>query len=101
MVCFFMLNAYYDCSFYCLDAFLLFDQSFCFAEVKSNSLLLLLADCRGLVQLFCYRCLQMWSADCRRFTSEKTNNTLIKLFYFIYMRTDPTYFPVSSCILQV
>ncbi|MFS8013211.1 hypothetical protein Hanom_Chr14g01330131 [Helianthus anomalus] len=32
-------------------------------------------DCRGLVHLFCYRCLQMWSADCRRFTSEKTNNT--------------------------
>ncbi|KAF5791457.1 hypothetical protein HanRHA438_Chr09g0406871 [Helianthus annuus] len=32
--------------------------------------------CRGLVQLFCYRCLQMWSADCRRFTSEKTKSTL-------------------------
>ncbi|MFS7991838.1 hypothetical protein Hanom_Chr12g01075281 [Helianthus anomalus] len=34
-------------------------------------------DCRGLVHLFSCRCLQMWSADCRRFTSEKTNNTLI------------------------
>ncbi|KAJ0511749.1 hypothetical protein HanIR_Chr11g0555561 [Helianthus annuus] len=33
-------------------------------------------DCRCLVHLFCYRCLQMWSADCRRFTSGKTNNTL-------------------------
>ncbi|MFS8024238.1 hypothetical protein Hanom_Chr16g01460851 [Helianthus anomalus] len=33
-------------------------------------------DCRGLVHLFCYRCLQMWPADCRRFTSEKTNSTL-------------------------
>ncbi|MFS8006972.1 hypothetical protein Hanom_Chr14g01255511 [Helianthus anomalus] len=33
--------------------------------------------CRGLVQLFCYRCLQMWSADCRRFTSEKTNITFV------------------------
>ncbi|MFS7968565.1 hypothetical protein Hanom_Chr09g00799031 [Helianthus anomalus] len=32
---------------------------------------------RGLVHLFCYRCLQMWSADCRRFTSEKTNSTLV------------------------
>ncbi|MFS7916225.1 hypothetical protein Hanom_Chr02g00174621 [Helianthus anomalus] len=32
---------------------------------------LLLADCRGLGLLFCYKCLQMWFADCRRFTSEK------------------------------
>ncbi|MFS7984907.1 putative tetratricopeptide-like helical domain superfamily [Helianthus anomalus] len=45
------------------------------AEVrKTNSLLF--ANCRGLVHLFSYRCLQMWSADCRRFTSEKTNSTL-------------------------
>ncbi|KAJ0470616.1 hypothetical protein HanIR_Chr14g0720651 [Helianthus annuus] len=42
---------------------------------KTNSLLF--ADCRGLVHLFCYRCLQMWSADCRRFTSEKTNSTYV------------------------
>ncbi|KAJ0442747.1 hypothetical protein HanIR_Chr16g0812881 [Helianthus annuus] len=34
-------------------------------------------DCRGLVHLFWFRCLQMWSADCRHFTSEKTNSTLI------------------------
>ncbi|MFS7978293.1 hypothetical protein Hanom_Chr10g00913811 [Helianthus anomalus] len=34
-------------------------------------------DCRGLVHLFCYRCLHMWFADCRRFTSEKTNSTLL------------------------
>ncbi|MFS7913962.1 hypothetical protein Hanom_Chr02g00147871 [Helianthus anomalus] len=53
----------------------LFDQSCCFAEVKTNNLLL--ADCRGLVQLFCCRCLQMWSADWRRFTLEKTNSTLV------------------------
>ncbi|MFS7918593.1 putative transcription factor interactor and regulator CCHC(Zn) family [Helianthus anomalus] len=33
--------------------------------------------CRGLVHLFCYRCLEMWSADCRHFTSEKTNITLL------------------------
>ncbi|KAM0026783.1 putative RNA recognition motif domain, nucleotide-binding alpha-beta plait domain superfamily [Helianthus debilis subsp. tardiflorus] len=35
------------------------------------------SSCRlqRLVHLFCYRCLQMWSTDCRRFTSEKTNNT--------------------------
>ncbi|MFS8030325.1 hypothetical protein Hanom_Chr17g01532681 [Helianthus anomalus] len=37
-------------------------------------------DCRGLVHLFCYRGLQMWSADCRRFTNEKTNSTLFLLF---------------------
>ncbi|MFS7899455.1 hypothetical protein Hanom_Chr00s058760g01784221 [Helianthus anomalus] len=40
---------------------------------KTNSFLF--ADCRGLVNLFSYRCLQMWSADCGRFTSEKTNIT--------------------------
>ncbi|MFS8018894.1 hypothetical protein Hanom_Chr15g01397471 [Helianthus anomalus] len=44
---------------------------------KTNNLLL--ADCRGLVHLFCYRCLQMWSADCRRFTFEKTNNTFLSV----------------------
>ncbi|MFS7994810.1 hypothetical protein Hanom_Chr12g01110471 [Helianthus anomalus] len=44
---------------------------------KTNSLLL--ADYRHLVQHFCYRCLQMWSADCRRFPSEKTNSTLPNL----------------------
>ncbi|MFS7952399.1 putative transcription factor interactor and regulator CCHC(Zn) family [Helianthus anomalus] len=38
-------------------------------KLKTNCFLL--ADCRGLVQLFCYRCLQMWSADCRSFTSGK------------------------------
>ncbi|MFS7952483.1 hypothetical protein Hanom_Chr07g00607471 [Helianthus anomalus] len=42
--------------------------------LKTNSLFP--TDYRGLVHLFCYRCLQMWSADCRRFTSEKTNSTL-------------------------
>ncbi|MFS7917326.1 hypothetical protein Hanom_Chr03g00187691 [Helianthus anomalus] len=42
-------------------------------KLKTNSLLV--ADCRGLVHLFSCRCLQMWSADCRRFTSEKTNST--------------------------
>ncbi|MFS7990978.1 hypothetical protein Hanom_Chr12g01065321 [Helianthus anomalus] len=30
---------------------------------------ILLSDCRGLVHLFSYRCLQMWSTNCRRFTS--------------------------------
>ncbi|MFS7996128.1 hypothetical protein Hanom_Chr12g01126211 [Helianthus anomalus] len=34
-------------------------------------------DCRGLVHLFWFRCLQMWSADCRHFTSEKTNSTQV------------------------
>ncbi|MFS7950917.1 hypothetical protein Hanom_Chr07g00588851 [Helianthus anomalus] len=42
---------------------------------KTN--LLFLADCRPLVHLFSCRCLQMWSADCRPFGSEKTNTTLI------------------------
>ncbi|MFS7989221.1 hypothetical protein Hanom_Chr11g01044181 [Helianthus anomalus] len=46
-------------------------------KLKTNSLLL--TDCIALVHLFCYRCLQMWSADCRRFNSEKTNNTLVNL----------------------
>ncbi|KAJ0857376.1 putative 3-hydroxybutyryl-CoA dehydrogenase [Helianthus annuus] len=43
-------------------------------KLKTNSLLL--ADSRDLVHLFCYRRLQMWSADCRHFTSEKTNSTV-------------------------
>ncbi|MFS7985138.1 hypothetical protein Hanom_Chr11g00994991 [Helianthus anomalus] len=47
-----------------------------FVEVKkANSLLL--ADYRPSVHLFSCRCLQMWSVDCRLFTSSKTNNTLI------------------------
>ncbi|KAJ0466187.1 hypothetical protein HanHA300_Chr14g0546331 [Helianthus annuus] len=45
-------------------------------QIKLKTSSLLVADCRGLVHLFCYRCLQMWSADCRRFTSETTNSTL-------------------------
>ncbi|MFS7940382.1 hypothetical protein Hanom_Chr05g00463781 [Helianthus anomalus] len=52
-----------------------FSEIWCLQKLKTNSLPP--KDCRGLVHLFCYRCLQMWSADCRRFTSEKTNNTLI------------------------
>ncbi|MFS7960822.1 hypothetical protein Hanom_Chr08g00707531 [Helianthus anomalus] len=40
---------------------------------KTNTLLL--ADCRHLVHLFSCRCLQMWSADCRPFPTEKTNTT--------------------------
>ncbi|KAJ0666201.1 hypothetical protein HanPI659440_Chr17g0664221 [Helianthus annuus] len=40
---------------------------------KTNPLLL--ADCRPLVHLFSCRCLQMWSADCRPFPTEKTNRT--------------------------
>ncbi|MFS7965608.1 hypothetical protein Hanom_Chr09g00764211 [Helianthus anomalus] len=46
-------------------------------KLPTNSLLL--ADCRDLVQHFCYRCLKMWSTDCKRFTSEKTNSTLVSL----------------------
>ncbi|KAM0033578.1 putative phosphotransferase with a phosphate group as acceptor [Helianthus debilis subsp. tardiflorus] len=38
---------------------------------------LLLADCRHLVHLFSCRCLQMWSADCRPFPTEKTNTTFV------------------------
>ncbi|KAJ0777886.1 hypothetical protein HanLR1_Chr02g0065591 [Helianthus annuus] len=39
-----------------------------FVEVKkANSLLL--TDCRPWVHLFSCRCLQMWSVDCRPFTS--------------------------------
>ncbi|MFS7943169.1 hypothetical protein Hanom_Chr06g00497131 [Helianthus anomalus] len=38
-------------------------------QIKTNNLLL--ADYKHLVQHFCYRCLQMWSADCRRLNSEK------------------------------
>ncbi|MFS7935820.1 putative transcription factor interactor and regulator CCHC(Zn) family [Helianthus anomalus] len=55
-------------------SFLIFFFNFDFVEVKKTNSLLV-ADCRGLVHLFCYRCLQMWSADCRHFTSEKTNST--------------------------
>ncbi|MFS7899873.1 hypothetical protein Hanom_Chr00s083960g01795611 [Helianthus anomalus] len=44
-----------------------------FLYKKTNHLLL--ADCRHLVHLFSCRCLQMWSADCRHFSAEKTNNT--------------------------
>ncbi|KAL4584965.1 hypothetical protein LXL04_009578 [Taraxacum kok-saghyz] len=46
---------------------------------KTNSLLS--ADCRRLSHLFFCRGLQMWSADCRRFASEKTNSTLGGLVY--------------------
>ncbi|KAL4566660.1 hypothetical protein LXL04_030780 [Taraxacum kok-saghyz] len=42
---------------------------------KTNSLLR--TDCRRLDHLFFRRALQMWSADCRRFDSEKTNRTLM------------------------
>ncbi|MFS7994346.1 hypothetical protein Hanom_Chr12g01104841 [Helianthus anomalus] len=41
-----------------------------FVEVKKTNPLLL-ANCRPLVQLFSYRCLQMWSVDFRPFASEK------------------------------
>ncbi|MFS7920863.1 hypothetical protein Hanom_Chr03g00229801 [Helianthus anomalus] len=51
-------------------------------QIKTNNLL---ADCRHLVQHFCYRCLQMWSADCRRFTSEKTNSTLMSFYSLLYI----------------
>ncbi|MFS7981109.1 hypothetical protein Hanom_Chr10g00947111 [Helianthus anomalus] len=47
-------------------------------EVKKTNPLLL-TDCRPLVHLFSCRCLQMWSADCRPFASEKTNTILVKL----------------------
>ncbi|KAF5783126.1 hypothetical protein HanXRQr2_Chr11g0504291 [Helianthus annuus] len=33
------------------------------------------SDCRHLGHIFFCRCLQMWFADYRHFTSEKTNNT--------------------------
>ncbi|MFS8025645.1 hypothetical protein Hanom_Chr16g01477541 [Helianthus anomalus] len=49
------------------------EDGYPYSKLKTNSLLV--ADCRCLVHLFCYRCLQMWCADCRRFTSEKTNST--------------------------
>ncbi|KAL4587423.1 hypothetical protein LXL04_000294 [Taraxacum kok-saghyz] len=44
---------------------------------KTNSLFA--ADCRRLDHLFFCRALQMWSADCRCFGSEKTNRTLVIL----------------------
>ncbi|MFS7965559.1 hypothetical protein Hanom_Chr09g00763671 [Helianthus anomalus] len=44
------------------------------SKLKTNSFFV--GDCKGLLHLFFYRCLQMWSSDCKRFTSEKTNNTL-------------------------
>ncbi|MFS8017752.1 putative non-specific serine/threonine protein kinase [Helianthus anomalus] len=47
---------------------------------------LLLVDYRSLVHLFSYRCQKMWSADCRRFTSEKTNNTLVWMSYCRYSK---------------
>ncbi|KAJ0622496.1 hypothetical protein HanIR_Chr01g0021331 [Helianthus annuus] len=46
-----------------------------FCRKKTNSLLL--TDCRHLIHLFSCRCLQMWSADCRPFAAEKTNNTFV------------------------
>ncbi|VFQ69580.1 unnamed protein product [Cuscuta campestris] len=33
-------------------------------------------DCRPLAHLFSCRCVQMWSADCRPFSTEKTNSTV-------------------------
>ncbi|KAJ0576330.1 hypothetical protein HanIR_Chr05g0223141 [Helianthus annuus] len=37
---------------------------------------------RHLVHLFSCRRLQMWSADCRPFASEKTNTTLVFIVKF-------------------
>ncbi|KAJ0906868.1 hypothetical protein HanRHA438_Chr07g0292151 [Helianthus annuus] len=45
-----------------------------FVEVKKTNSLLL-ANCRSLVHIFSCRCLQMWFAECRPFTSSKTNST--------------------------
>ncbi|MFS7957612.1 hypothetical protein Hanom_Chr07g00668401 [Helianthus anomalus] len=42
-------------------------------------------DCRPLVHLFSCRSLQMWSADCRPFTSSKTNTTYKSQLYLIYL----------------
>ncbi|MFS7952479.1 hypothetical protein Hanom_Chr07g00607421 [Helianthus anomalus] len=39
-------------------------------------------DCRGLVHLFYYRCPQMWSEDCRHFTSEKNKQHLRDTIFF-------------------
>ncbi|MFS7926560.1 hypothetical protein Hanom_Chr04g00298471 [Helianthus anomalus] len=47
-------------------------RPFCRSK-KTNPLLL--TYYRLLVHLFSCRCLQMWSADCRHFPAEKTNNT--------------------------
>ncbi|MFS7966020.1 hypothetical protein Hanom_Chr09g00768971 [Helianthus anomalus] len=64
-----------------------------FVEVKkANSLLL--ADCRPLVHLFSCRCLQMWSADCRPFTSSKTNSTLNSSFLDITQITTTLLLPL-------
>ncbi|MFS7925337.1 hypothetical protein Hanom_Chr04g00283621 [Helianthus anomalus] len=54
-----------------------------------DCLMLIFVYCRGLVHLFCYRCLQMWSADCRCFTSEKTNNTCVSLGVCLCAHTCP------------
>ncbi|KAJ0550719.1 hypothetical protein HanHA300_Chr07g0249101 [Helianthus annuus] len=43
-----------------------------FEKKKTNPLLL--ADCRHLGHIFSCRCLQMWFADYKHFTSEKTNS---------------------------
>ncbi|MFS7894868.1 hypothetical protein Hanom_Chr00s002160g01692831 [Helianthus anomalus] len=43
---------------------------------KTNTLFIALR--RHLVHLFSCRRLQMWSADCRPFASEKTNTTLVE-----------------------
>ncbi|MFS7904019.1 hypothetical protein Hanom_Chr01g00030951 [Helianthus anomalus] len=43
----------------------------CYETHLKNKHFFFLADCRGLVHLFCCGCLQMWSANCRRFTSNK------------------------------
>ncbi|MFS8003713.1 hypothetical protein Hanom_Chr13g01217131 [Helianthus anomalus] len=44
---------------------------------KTNTLFITLR--RHLVHLFSCRRLQMWSADCKPFASEKTNTTLMKM----------------------
>ncbi|MFS7960762.1 hypothetical protein Hanom_Chr08g00706841 [Helianthus anomalus] len=54
-----------------------------FLYKKTNHLPL--ADCRHLVHLFSCRCLQMWSADCRHFPAEKTNNTLVTWLIFMVL----------------
>ncbi|KAL4591700.1 hypothetical protein LXL04_004671 [Taraxacum kok-saghyz] len=70
-----------------------FERQKSFADVKTSAggggktyLADLFSNCRRLSHFFFCRALQMWSADCRRFDSEKTNTKEPKVFGQIRFR---------------
>ncbi|MFS8020222.1 hypothetical protein Hanom_Chr15g01413021 [Helianthus anomalus] len=50
-----------------ISLFIFWFISAAYRSLKTNNILL--AGCGGLVHLFSYKCLQMWFADYKRFTS--------------------------------